>query len=85
MILCLKLRIDGGEGRHASVRYARPIILPDHRLWSRFGIRCDFPIPYGLFERELFVNLGTSTLKRFPMGGHYMEGEVVADRLLLTY
>ena len=47
VILCLKLRIDGGEGRHASVRYARPIILPDQRLWSRFGFGVISQFPTG--------------------------------------
>jgi DNA adenine methylase len=46
---------------------------------------CDLPIPAGLFEREVFVNIGRSMLKRFQMGGKTLEGEVVADRLLLTY
>jgi len=46
---------------------------------------CDLPIPEGLFEREVFVNIGRSMLKRFQMSGQSLEGEVVADRLLLTY
>jgi DNA adenine methylase len=46
---------------------------------------CDLPIPYGLFEREFFVNVGRSMLRRFQMGGGSLEGEIVADRLLLTY
>lgn len=46
---------------------------------------CDLPIPEGLFEREVLVNVGRSMLRRFQMGGETLEGEVVADRLLLTY
>lgn len=46
---------------------------------------CDLPIPEGLFEREALVNCGRSMLKRFQMDGQTLEGEVVADRLLLTY
>ena len=46
---------------------------------------CDLPVPDGLFEREVLVNVGRSMLRRFQMGGQTMEGEVVADRLLLTY
>jgi DNA adenine methylase len=46
---------------------------------------CDVPIPASLFEREVFVNCGRSMLRRFQMGGQTLEGEVVADRLLLTY
>lgn len=46
---------------------------------------CETPIPEGLFEREALVNCGRSMLKRFQMGGRTLEGEVVTDRLLLTY
>lgn len=46
---------------------------------------CDSPIPDALFEREIVVNCGRSMLKRFQKGGQTLEGEVVADRLLLTY
>jgi DNA adenine methylase len=46
---------------------------------------CDLPIPTGLFEREVFVNCGRSMLRRFQMAGQTLEGEVVHDRLLLTY
>ena len=46
---------------------------------------CDLPIPDGLFEREVFVSCGRSMLKRFQMNGQSLEGETVADRLLLTY
>jgi DNA adenine methylase len=53
---------------------------------KRSGERiCDVPIPEGLFEREALVNCGRSMLRRFQMGGQTLEGEVVADRLLLTY
>lgn len=46
---------------------------------------CDIPIPEGMFVREALVNCGRSMLRRFQMGGQTLEGEVVADRLLLTY
>lgn len=46
---------------------------------------CDVPIPDGLFEEEAFVNCGRSMLRRFQMRGETLEGEVVRDRLLLTY
>lgn len=46
---------------------------------------CDVPIPEHLFEREVLVNCGRSMLRRFQMGGQTLEGEIVADRLLLTY
>lgn len=45
----------------------------------------ELSVPPGLFEREVFVNCGRSMLKRFQMNGRTLEGEVVADRLLLTY
>ena len=46
---------------------------------------CNLPIPYGLFEREVFVNCGASMLKRFQMEGKACHDHHVADRLLLTY
>lgn len=46
---------------------------------------CDLRIPNGLFAREVMVNCGRSMLKRFQMTGQSLEGEVVQDRLLLTY
>ena len=46
---------------------------------------CDIPVPEGLFEQEALVHCGRSMLRRFQMGGQTLEGEVVADRLLLTY
>jgi DNA adenine methylase len=46
---------------------------------------CDLPVPDGLFERELFIDVGRSMLKRFQMDGRTLEHEVVSDRLLLTF
>lgn len=46
---------------------------------------CDLPIRPGVFEQEAFVNCGRSMLRRFQMGGQSLEGEVVHDRLLLTF
>jgi DNA adenine methylase len=45
----------------------------------------DLSLPDGLFEREVFISLGRSMLRRFQMGGQTLEAELVADRLLLTY
>lgn len=46
---------------------------------------CDVEIPTGLFEQEVFINVGRSMLKRFQMDGKSLENHVVTDRLLLTY
>lgn len=46
---------------------------------------CNVEIPNGLFEREEFVNVGRSMLKRFQMDGRSLEDHFVRDRLLLTY
>lgn len=46
---------------------------------------CDVPVPAGLFEREEFVSVGRSMLKRFQMNGQSLEAHEVADRLLLSY
>jgi DNA adenine methylase len=46
---------------------------------------CDVPVPQNLFEREVFLSLGRSMLKRFQMDGQSLEEHEVSDRLLLTY
>lgn len=46
---------------------------------------CNIPIPDELFEREEFVSVGRSMLKRFQMDGRSLEDHEVHDRLLLTY
>ena len=46
---------------------------------------CDLPIPDGLFEYEIMIDIGHSMLKRFQMNGKKLDGEKVSDRLLLTY
>lgn len=47
--------------------------------------KIDLPIPEKLFEREVFVSVGKSMLKRLQMNGKTLDGEEVKDRLLLTY
>ena len=46
---------------------------------------CNVAIPDGLFEREEFVTVGRSMLKRFQMDGRSLEDHEVRDRLLLTF
>jgi len=46
---------------------------------------CNIALPEGLFEREEFVNVGRSMLKRFQMDGRSLEDHEVRDRLLLTF
>lgn len=46
---------------------------------------CDLPIPDGLFDHEIMIDIGHSMLKRFQMNGKKLDGEKVSDRLLLTY
>lgn len=45
----------------------------------------ELEIPSSLFEREIYLNCGSSMLKRFQNGGKTMIGENVYDRLLLTW
>lgn len=45
----------------------------------------DLGMPEGLFERELYINGGSSMLKRFQNKNSTMVGEDVHDRLLLTW
>lgn len=49
------------------------------------SVLCDVPIPSGLFEHEVAVNVGRSMLRRFQRFGESLEDEVVSDRLLMTY
>lgn len=46
---------------------------------------CNISVPDSLFEREEFVNVGRSMLKRFQMDGRSLEDHEVNDRLLLTF
>ena len=46
---------------------------------------CNLPLPEGLFETEVFIQVGRSMLKRFQMDGRSLEHHEVKDRLLLTY
>jgi DNA adenine methylase len=46
---------------------------------------CDVPVPPELFQREAFIEVGRSMLKRFQMDGLTLEAHEVRDRLLLTY
>jgi DNA adenine methylase len=48
-------------------------------------MECRIDLPKGLFENEVMIHCGRSMLKRFQMNGKTLEGEVVHDRLLLTY
>jgi DNA adenine methylase len=45
----------------------------------------NLPIPEGLFEREVYVKLGSSMLKRFQLTDQNGDAHHVSDRLLLTY
>ena len=68
-----------GQGR-------APVALSIDACTKRSGDKiCSIPIPHGLFETEAMVNCGRSMLRRFQMAGRTLEGEVVSDRLLLTY
>lgn len=42
-------------------------------------------IPEGLFEREFFINCGTSMIDRLQHAGKDMRNELVHDKLLLTW
>ena len=46
---------------------------------------CQLPIPQGLFEREVFLSVGRSMLRRFQRAGESLEDEEVSERLLLTF
>ena len=46
---------------------------------------CDIPVPDGLFEHVVYIDIGRSMLRRFQMNGQTLESEGVTDRLMLTY
>lgn len=71
--------ITAAKSRHAFVA-----LSIDGTKYSGEKI-CDIPVPEGLFEREVFVSVGRSMLKRFQMDGKSLESHEVHDRLLLTY
>ncbi len=48
-------------------------------------VRIDLDLPAGLFKQEKLLNCGRSMLRRFQRKGESLEGEVVHDRLLLTW
>jgi DNA adenine methylase len=65
-------------------RGARVLLSIDGQKKSgRRKLRID--IPDGLFKRELLIDAGFSMLRRFQKEGETMEGEIVHDRLLLTW
>lgn len=49
------------------------------------NLLCDIEIPKNLFKKEVFLNNGSSMLRRFQLEGQSTQGEEVNDRLLLTY
>jgi DNA adenine methylase len=69
---------------HCKARGARVALSIDGTKRSgRYAIQ--LPIPKGLFQREMLIEVGRSMLKRFQMDGKTLEDEVVHDRLLLTF
>ena len=46
---------------------------------------CNIPIPEGLFEQELIIDVGGSMLNRFKLAGEIQSEDDVSDRLMLTY
>jgi DNA adenine methylase len=52
---------------------------------KRYGEVIKLNRPKDLFEKQVFINNGSSMLKRFQLEGQTTEGEEVHDRLLLTY
>jgi len=70
-------------GRCASVG-AKVLLSLDGRKKSG-SVELRFQIPDGLFRRQLFLDCGSSMLRRFQKSGETMQDEIVHDRLLLTW
>ncbi len=59
---------------------------PGHDGTKKSGAKnCDIPVPDGLFEHVVYIDIGRSMLRRFQMNGQTLEAEGVTDRLMLTY
>lgn len=68
----------------AVARGAKVVVSIDG--WRRSGNKkIALDLPEGIFQRELLIERGGCMLRRFQMGGAGMEGEQVADRLLLSW
>jgi len=68
----------------AKQRGAKVALSIDGKKFSGSKI-IELNIPEGLFNQEIFINLGSSMLKRFQKKDQKMIGEDVHDRLLLTW
>jgi DNA adenine methylase len=68
----------------AKKRGAKVALSIDGKKFSGSKI-IELNIPEGLFNRETFIDLGSSMLKRFQKKDQKMIGEDVQDRLLLTW
>ena len=71
--------IEKAKGK--GVRVA--LSIDGHKKSGNHSVNLTFPV--GLFERTVHINCGTSMLRRFQLPGQALQGELVADRLLLTY
>jgi DNA adenine methylase len=70
--------------RKCKERGSRVMLSIDGKVKSeRVDLKLHFP--EGLFEREILVERGSSMLRRFQKKGSNMKGEMVHDRLLLTW
>lgn len=68
----------------AKSRGARVVLSIDGTKRSGRKV-VELGLPDGLFEASSMVRVGRSMLRRFQMEGQTLEGEVVHDRLLLTW
>ena len=74
--------IEGGGAFQESRRPGRAQHRRFQKVWPA-ALRN--PIPEGLFERQIRIDLGRSMLRRLQMNGLTLEAEGVTDRLMLTY
>lgn len=49
------------------------------------SFQCDISIPPDIFEREVYVDVGISMLRRFQREDERLDDENVNDRLLMAY
>ena len=75
----LMLAIQAAAERGAKVALS----LDGTKKSGRKQVPIEFPA--GIFKREVAIDCGYSKMHRFQVGGGSMEGELVVDRLLLTW
>jgi len=100
IVYCDPPYVDSQSILYGSQNFSFPRLIKEIESAKRIGAKValsidgikksgrkeiELEIPEGLFERSMYLECGSSMLKRFQNGGRIMIGEDVNDRLLLTW